>query len=148
MPVLLQCSHFSNSYYFFPSCSSWGDFLLDAIPGLVFNTAKEDVALRTSIPRRLLMVSKRVWGKNSASSWNYSTVASMGLAHLLWELSVKALSCLAAFEDFRVAGGLVQLKYCPVCCTSQYHSGLVWLTSSQRMLFGLELSGRHSFHQV
>ncbi|NXC70016.1 RIOX2 oxygenase, partial [Anhinga anhinga] len=35
--------------------NSWGDFLLDAIPGLVFDTAKEDVALRTSIPRQLLM---------------------------------------------------------------------------------------------
>ncbi|XP_054021894.1 ribosomal oxygenase 2 [Dryobates pubescens] len=35
--------------------NSWGDFLLDAIPGLVFETAKEDVALRTSIPRQLLM---------------------------------------------------------------------------------------------
>ncbi|KAK2516840.1 Mina [Columba guinea] len=34
---------------------SWGDFLLDAIPGLVFDTAKEDVVLRTSIPRQLLM---------------------------------------------------------------------------------------------
>lgn len=67
------------------------------------------------------MVSKRVWGKNSASSWNYSTVASVGLADLLWELSVKALSCLAAFEDVRVAGGLVQLKCCPVCCTSFLH---------------------------
>ncbi|XP_074854432.1 ribosomal oxygenase 2 isoform X2 [Carettochelys insculpta] len=35
--------------------NSWGDFLLDVIPGLVFDTAKEDVALRTSIPRQLLM---------------------------------------------------------------------------------------------
>ncbi|NXJ79411.1 RIOX2 oxygenase, partial [Trogon melanurus] len=35
--------------------NSWGDFLLDTIPGLVFDTAKEDVALRTSIPRQLLM---------------------------------------------------------------------------------------------
>ncbi|XP_053825906.1 ribosomal oxygenase 2 isoform X1 [Vidua macroura] len=35
--------------------NSWGDFLLDAIPGLVFDTAKEDMALRTSIPRQLLM---------------------------------------------------------------------------------------------
>ncbi|NXY42272.1 RIOX2 oxygenase, partial [Ceuthmochares aereus] len=35
--------------------NSWGDFLLDAIPGLVFDTAKEDVALRRSIPRQLLM---------------------------------------------------------------------------------------------
>ncbi|XP_010133320.1 PREDICTED: bifunctional lysine-specific demethylase and histidyl-hydroxylase MINA isoform X2 [Buceros rhinoceros silvestris] len=36
--------------------NSWGDFLLDTIPGLVFDTAKDDVALRTSIPRQLLMV--------------------------------------------------------------------------------------------
>ncbi|XP_064499747.1 ribosomal oxygenase 2 isoform X3 [Pseudopipra pipra] len=36
--------------------NSWGDFLLDAIPGLVFDTAKDDVVLRTSIPRQLLMV--------------------------------------------------------------------------------------------
>uniref|UniRef100_A0A8C4VVF2 Bifunctional lysine-specific demethylase and histidyl-hydroxylase n=1 Tax=Gopherus evgoodei TaxID=1825980 RepID=A0A8C4VVF2_9SAUR len=35
--------------------NSWGDFLLDAIPGLVFDTAKENVDLRTSIPRQLLM---------------------------------------------------------------------------------------------
>lgn len=59
MAVLLQCSYFSD--YFFPpflSFSSWGDFLLDTIPGLVLDTAKEDVALRTSIPRQLLMVSR------------------------------------------------------------------------------------------
>ncbi|OXB59853.1 hypothetical protein ASZ78_009309 [Callipepla squamata] len=53
MPVVLQSSRFS--IFFFLSCSSWGDFLLDVIPGLVFSTAKEDVALRTSIPRKLLM---------------------------------------------------------------------------------------------
>ncbi|NWU84956.1 RIOX2 oxygenase, partial [Onychorhynchus coronatus] len=35
--------------------NSWGDFLLDTIPGLVFDAAKDDVALRTSIPRQLLM---------------------------------------------------------------------------------------------
>ncbi|NWU17758.1 RIOX2 oxygenase, partial [Cephalopterus ornatus] len=35
--------------------NSWGDFLLDALPGLVFDTAKDDVALRRSIPRQLLM---------------------------------------------------------------------------------------------
>ncbi|NXF79821.1 RIOX2 oxygenase, partial [Sclerurus mexicanus] len=35
--------------------NSWADFLLDAIPGLVFDTAKDDVTLRTSIPRQLLM---------------------------------------------------------------------------------------------
>ncbi|NXM70173.1 RIOX2 oxygenase, partial [Serilophus lunatus] len=35
--------------------NSWGDFLLDAIPSLVFDAAKDDVALRTSIPRQLLL---------------------------------------------------------------------------------------------
>ncbi|NXA36540.1 RIOX2 oxygenase, partial [Eudromia elegans] len=35
--------------------NSWGDFLLDALPGLVFNMMKEDVMLRKSIPRQLLM---------------------------------------------------------------------------------------------
>uniref|UniRef100_A0A8C3XHR9 Bifunctional lysine-specific demethylase and histidyl-hydroxylase n=1 Tax=Chelydra serpentina TaxID=8475 RepID=A0A8C3XHR9_CHESE len=39
----------------FSDTFSWGDFLLDTIPGLVFDTAKEDVDLRTSIPRQLLM---------------------------------------------------------------------------------------------
>lgn len=57
--ILFQCNYFSNFFFFFLSFSSWGDFLLDAIPGLVFDTAKEDVALRTSIPRQLLMVSRR-----------------------------------------------------------------------------------------
>lgn len=128
--------------FFFLSCSSWGDFLLDAIPGLVFSTAKEDVALRTSIPRKLLMVSKQVWGKSSASSGNFSTEASVGPAGLLWELSAKALSCLAAKQLFLktsgwLFGGLVQLKRCPVCCSSflQYHSGLVWLTSFSKECF-------------
>lgn len=36
--------------------SSWGDFLLDTISGLVFDTAKEDVELRAGIPRQLLLV--------------------------------------------------------------------------------------------
>ncbi|KAK2497668.1 hypothetical protein MC885_015195 [Smutsia gigantea] len=36
--------------------SSWGDFLLDTISGLVFDTAKENVALRVGAPRRLLVV--------------------------------------------------------------------------------------------
>ncbi|GAB1300356.1 Ribosomal oxygenase 2 [Apodemus speciosus] len=35
--------------------NSWGDCLLDSISGLVFDIAKEDVALRTGIPRRMLM---------------------------------------------------------------------------------------------
>ncbi|XP_064413341.1 ribosomal oxygenase 2 isoform X2 [Latimeria chalumnae] len=36
---------------------SWGDLLLDVIPGLVFDSMKEDLGLRTGFPRRLLMVS-------------------------------------------------------------------------------------------
>ncbi|XP_021516232.1 ribosomal oxygenase 2 isoform X2 [Meriones unguiculatus] len=36
--------------------NSWGDFLLDSISGLVFDTAKEDVALRSGMPLRMLMV--------------------------------------------------------------------------------------------
>lgn len=35
--------------------NSWGDYLLDSISGLVFDIAKEDVALRTGMPRRMLM---------------------------------------------------------------------------------------------
>lgn len=95
--------------FFFLSCSSWGDFLLDAIPGLVFSTAKEDVALRTSIPRKLLMVSKQVWGKSSASSGNFSTEASVGPAGLLWELSAKALSCLLAKQLLLKTSGWLEV---------------------------------------
>lgn len=36
--------------------SSWRDFLLDVIPTLVLDTAKEEVEFRKSIPRQLLMV--------------------------------------------------------------------------------------------
>ncbi|XP_033923517.1 ribosomal oxygenase 2-like isoform X1 [Melopsittacus undulatus] len=39
----------------FLSFTSWGVYLLDALPGLVFDAAKEDVALRTSILRKLLL---------------------------------------------------------------------------------------------
>ncbi|XP_061484016.1 ribosomal oxygenase 2 isoform X2 [Rhineura floridana] len=35
--------------------NSWRDFLLDVVPGLVLDTAKEDVEFRKSIPRQLLM---------------------------------------------------------------------------------------------
>ncbi|XP_034972342.1 ribosomal oxygenase 2 [Zootoca vivipara] len=35
--------------------NSWRDFLLDVVPGLVLDTAKEDVDFRKSIPRQLLM---------------------------------------------------------------------------------------------
>ena len=42
------------------SCnSSWGDLLLDAISGLVFDTAKEDLEFRAGIPRQLLLVRSR-----------------------------------------------------------------------------------------
>ncbi|XP_043304601.1 ribosomal oxygenase 2 isoform X2 [Cervus canadensis] len=41
---------------FHAAVSSWGDFLLDTISGLVFDTAKADVALRAGIPRQLLLV--------------------------------------------------------------------------------------------
>ncbi|XP_046796045.1 ribosomal oxygenase 2 isoform X2 [Gallus gallus] len=51
-PGIPYSTHVTISTY---QNNSWGDFLLDAIPGLVFSTAKEDVALRTSIPRKLLM---------------------------------------------------------------------------------------------
>uniref|UniRef100_A0A8B9ZJI5 Bifunctional lysine-specific demethylase and histidyl-hydroxylase n=1 Tax=Anas platyrhynchos TaxID=8839 RepID=A0A8B9ZJI5_ANAPL len=51
-PGISYSTHVTISTY---QNNSWGDFLLDAIPGLVFDTAKEDVALRTSIPRQLLM---------------------------------------------------------------------------------------------
>ncbi|XP_061221321.1 ribosomal oxygenase 2 isoform X3 [Neopsephotus bourkii] len=52
-PGIPYSTHVTISTY---QNNSWGDFLLDAIPGLVFDAAKEDVALRTSIPRKLLMV--------------------------------------------------------------------------------------------
>uniref|UniRef100_A0A8D0AZB8 Bifunctional lysine-specific demethylase and histidyl-hydroxylase n=1 Tax=Salvator merianae TaxID=96440 RepID=A0A8D0AZB8_SALMN len=35
--------------------NSWRDFLLDVVPGLVLDTAKENVEFRKSIPRRLFM---------------------------------------------------------------------------------------------
>ncbi|KFW67005.1 Bifunctional lysine-specific demethylase and histidyl-hydroxylase MINA [Pygoscelis adeliae] len=51
-PGISYSTHVTISTY---QNNSWGDFLLDAIPGLVFDTAKEDVVLRASIPRQLLM---------------------------------------------------------------------------------------------
>ncbi|NXL92163.1 RIOX2 oxygenase, partial [Alectura lathami] len=51
-PGIPHSTHVTISTY---QNNSWGDFLLDAVPGLVFSTAKEDVALRTGIPRKLLM---------------------------------------------------------------------------------------------
>ncbi|KAJ7416483.1 Bifunctional lysine-specific demethylase and histidyl-hydroxylase MINA [Willisornis vidua] len=47
--------------------NSWADFLLDAIPCLVFDTAKDDVALRKSIPRQLLMVDAAEWTEKLSS---------------------------------------------------------------------------------
>ncbi|XP_029434806.1 ribosomal oxygenase 2 isoform X2 [Rhinatrema bivittatum] len=35
--------------------SSWGDYLLDVIPGLVFDGMKDNVELRKGVPRQLLM---------------------------------------------------------------------------------------------
>ncbi|XP_059576574.1 ribosomal oxygenase 2 isoform X1 [Alligator mississippiensis] len=51
-PGVSYSTHVTISTY---QNNSWGDFLLDVIPGLVFDTAKEDTELRTSIPRQLLM---------------------------------------------------------------------------------------------
>ncbi|XP_045396388.1 ribosomal oxygenase 2 isoform X4 [Lemur catta] len=52
-PGLAHSAHVTISTY---QNSSWGDFLLDTISGLVFDTAKEDVELRAGIPRQLLLV--------------------------------------------------------------------------------------------
>ncbi|XP_012932540.1 ribosomal oxygenase 2 isoform X6 [Heterocephalus glaber] len=51
-PGLAHSTHVTISTY---QNNSWGDFLLDTISGLVFDTAKEDVELRSGIPRQLLM---------------------------------------------------------------------------------------------
>ncbi|XP_053420983.1 ribosomal oxygenase 2 isoform X2 [Nycticebus coucang] len=52
-PGLAHSTHVTISTY---QNNTWGDFLLDTISGLVFDTAKEDVALRAGIPRQLLLV--------------------------------------------------------------------------------------------
>ncbi|KAM8770675.1 ribosomal oxygenase 2 isoform 2-T4 [Rhynchonycteris naso] len=52
-PGLAHSTHVTISTY---QNSSWGDFLLDNISGLVFDAAKEDMAFRAGIPRRLLLV--------------------------------------------------------------------------------------------
>lgn len=44
-------------------CSSWGDFLLDTLSGLVFDTAKEDLEFRAGIPRQLLLVRSKDLGR-------------------------------------------------------------------------------------
>lgn len=51
-PGLAHSTHVTISTY---QNNSWGDFLLDSISGLVFDTAKEDVKLRTGIPLQLLL---------------------------------------------------------------------------------------------
>ncbi|XP_010642855.1 ribosomal oxygenase 2 isoform X2 [Fukomys damarensis] len=52
-PGLAHSAHVTISTY---QNNSWGDFLLDTISGLVFDTAKEDVEFRSGIPLQLLMV--------------------------------------------------------------------------------------------
>lgn len=49
---LIHSTHVTISTY---QNNSWGDFLLDSISGLVFDIAKEDVALRTGMPLKMLM---------------------------------------------------------------------------------------------
>ncbi|XP_057400982.1 ribosomal oxygenase 2 isoform X9 [Balaenoptera acutorostrata] len=49
---LAHSTHVTISTY---QSSSWGDFLLDTVSGLVFDTAKADVELRAGIPRQLLL---------------------------------------------------------------------------------------------
>jgi len=51
-PGLAHSTHVTISTY---QNNSWGDFLLDTISGLVFDTAKEDLEFRTGIPRQLLL---------------------------------------------------------------------------------------------
>ncbi|KAM9201497.1 ribosomal oxygenase 2 isoform 2-T2 [Dugong dugon] len=51
-PGLAHSTHVTISTY---QNSSWGDFLLDTISGLVFDTAKEDMELRAGLPRQLLL---------------------------------------------------------------------------------------------
>ncbi|XP_062950468.1 ribosomal oxygenase 2 isoform X2 [Cynocephalus volans] len=51
-PGLAHSTHVTISTY---QNNSWGDFLLDTISGLVFDTAKEDVEFRAGIPRQLLL---------------------------------------------------------------------------------------------
>lgn len=52
--LLIIC--FGYFHFLVSRSSSWGDFLLDSISALVFDIAKENVALRTGIPRKMLMV--------------------------------------------------------------------------------------------
>lgn len=43
-----------NTVCFFPR--SWGDFVLDIFPGLMFDSMKNDIGLRRGLPRNLLTV--------------------------------------------------------------------------------------------
>ncbi|XP_023442968.1 ribosomal oxygenase 2 isoform X2 [Dasypus novemcinctus] len=52
-PGLAHSTHVTISTY---QNNSWGDFLLDTISGLVFDTAKEHMELRAGIPRQLHLV--------------------------------------------------------------------------------------------
>ncbi|XP_004675327.1 PREDICTED: bifunctional lysine-specific demethylase and histidyl-hydroxylase MINA isoform X2 [Condylura cristata] len=51
-PGLAHSTHVTISTY---QNTSWGDFLLDTVSGLVFDAAKEDLELRAGIPRQLLL---------------------------------------------------------------------------------------------
>ncbi|VFV46205.1 myc-induced nuclear antigen-like [Lynx pardinus] len=60
-PGLAHSTHVTISTY---QNNSWGDFLLDTMSGLVFDTAKEDLEFRAGIPRQLLLVrSEGGWGE-------------------------------------------------------------------------------------
>ncbi|XP_030060122.1 ribosomal oxygenase 2 isoform X2 [Microcaecilia unicolor] len=48
----LHATHLTISTY---QNSSWGDFILDVIPGLVFDAMKDVLELRRGVPRQLLM---------------------------------------------------------------------------------------------
>lgn len=70
LAVSVFCKFCVWSVFFLGACSSsWGDFLLDTMSGLVFDTTKEDVELRAGIPRQLLLVSSEGgWGHMAAQA--------------------------------------------------------------------------------
>lgn len=51
-PGLAHSTHLTISTY---QNNSWGDFLLDTISGIVFETAKDNMELRAGIPRQMLL---------------------------------------------------------------------------------------------
>ena len=72
--------------------SSWGDFLLDTISGLVFDTAKADMALRAGIPRQLLLVrSEGRWGGRGSHG---------SLLRTPEPFSLRVLLIISYFSDF------------------------------------------------